>query len=115
MKHERGCRKPGESFAQRGLPFRFSAPVLQETREDWLMEECPVGYTLREAPWVYQCLSLLSGADNSSVNELGQMPRFMVEALTLQRVAQARAIDDSRRQGQAQSDAAYGAAVRSGQ
>lgn len=46
-----------------------------------MVRECPVGYLLREAPYIYEVMSYLSLGENLSPLELGKMPRYFAQML----------------------------------
>jgi hypothetical protein len=60
--------------------WRFTSPLLQ-LPEDELLTECPVGYVLREAPYIYDVLDYLCLGENLSPLELGKMPRYFAQML----------------------------------
>jgi hypothetical protein len=110
LKSKRGCRKPGESFPP-GDVFRYASPALQD---EPMLRECPTGYILREAPWVYPLISLcVAAAENSSHTEISASPRFFQQALQAYRSEAAR-IDALNRDPGLSGDAAYGAGVLRG-
>jgi hypothetical protein len=112
LQNERGCRKPGTDLKMTGSPFRFTSPALQG-KGDAIMYECPVGYTLRESPWVYDAVEMSALAQESTgAAELATMPRFFRYAFRVYSSERNRLRELEQSRQKSKGDAAYGARLR---
>jgi hypothetical protein len=82
---------------------RFTSPYLSE---DPPMNECPVGYVLREAPWIYDLCDSLSLIENATPEEFGRMTPYARAAARLYRSEQVRLTDLAMAEKRQQSDRA---------
>lgn len=111
-----GCHKPGFAVPLQGNAFRFDSPALQPPpgSKDHglsLLKECPVGFTLREGPWVYTMIEAAAGADNLSPAERERMSPAFHAAARVYRSELARLTERRTARARAKRDAAYGANV----
>ncbi len=73
LQRMRGCKKPGYDFPRQLGPVRITSPMFVG---DAPLEECPVGYLLREAPHTYDVLDAVSLIGNASPNEYAALPLY---------------------------------------
>ncbi len=95
------------NLEQKGLPFVFSAPVLQAVESDRVLKECPTGFMMREAPWVFDAIDRAACYEQMGPTEFGRLSQFMQHAIRIYSSERARLIDLKARQEQARSDAKY--------
>jgi len=107
---------PGKNYEQTGTPFRFESPVLfRDARfpKDGL-RECPTGFLLREAPWVWEVLELTNTFERVGPFEWMRVPLFLKVAgrvVATERARQREVAEETRRT-QAQSKAGIAARSR---
>lgn len=96
---------------QGGAPFAFTSPMLQGD-DDRVLRECPTGYLLREAPFIYDLLDALSVSENARPGDV--LPRYYIQAARLKgaELDRIREIKNDRTRGT--NDSAYGAKVLQG-
>ena len=118
LQKRRGCQKPGFSIPLGGPPFRFDSPALQpppgSKQRGFVLYECPTGYTIREAFWVYSMIEAAARDENLSPAERERMSPLYHSAVRVFNAERERARQKRARQYLAARDAAPGAAVRAG-
>ncbi len=116
LQKQRGCQKPGFNLPLQGNAFRFDSPALQPAPGSKspglsLLTECPTGFVLREAPWLYSMIEAAARDENLSPADRERMaPAYHVAARVYRSEVQRlneRRIDKAR----AKRDAEYGAGV----
>lgn len=111
MKQQRGCKKPGEDYTLTGRAIAFTSLMLQGDG-DRVLNECPVGRVLREAPHTYDLINHIGLAENAGPTEAEQMSRLWSDAGRLYSSEKRRIDDIERARDKTKGDAAYGARVR---
>lgn len=115
---KRGCNRPGgpalhlDRYGEPRAVYRSTSPTLHDTPDDKLYE-CPVGYLLREAPWVFDIVHVAACCEHAGFDVLRQSAFTQCASrLVLSEVGRHRERRMAHRQ--AKSDAGYGAAVLRG-
>ncbi len=77
--------------------FPLTSPMLHE-RGDNILRECPTGYVLREAPWVYRAIAASGHVENGAVDPY-KLSSWAREAMTVvgSERTRLRAIEDENR------------------
>lgn len=92
----------------------YTSPALQPTKDHPelnMLRECPVGLILRDAPYLYDVISIASAAENVGPTEYARLPRYMQRAMTVVSAERSRLRELRDKQRQAERDAKYGARV----
>lgn len=105
---------------QQGSPYRFTSPALQgksKDHDDSIMYECPVGYILREAPFVYDLLDAAVVTEHAGLDFLSSS-RYLQHAVRLISSEKSRTSELRRSQSKQRSrgsrDSSYAAKVLRG-
>ena len=115
LRRELGCRKPGyedRGYVRKRAPVTFTSPLLVSDPKLRVMTECPVGYLLREAPWVHDALEASSLVENCTPREFALLPAFIREVARIRASELARFREAKREQERAKRDSQLGKDVR---
>jgi len=116
LQRQRGCRKPGFDMPRGTQAFRFDSPVLQppigsKSPGLSILYECPTGYILREAAWLYGMIEAAARDENLSPADRERMSLAYHDAARLYRSEMSRLRERRESKARARRDAEYGARV----
>jgi hypothetical protein len=84
--------------------WRFSSPWLERHDKDALvLRECPVGYTLREHPWLYEAISYATHIENGAMDPT-RCSAYLSSAVRVIMSERSRLRDERERKRQAEQD-----------
>jgi len=89
--------------------FQLSSPMLRE-RGDTVLRECPTGYVLRNAPYVYRAINAQNHAEAGALNPM-DLSCWARDAMSVVASERARLMDAEREHKRQQADAAHANAV----
>ena len=94
IKRRLGCgRDPNNRYELKGPPYNWTSPALADEKP---MLECPTGYILREARWVFDVIDAVNRADACGPIEWARMPRFYHHAVRVVNGERQRLRDEDR-------------------
>lgn len=110
LRKKRGCFKPG--YAIKGdTAWRFTSPRLQSEDNKPvpglnLLEECPTGAILREAPYIYDAIAAHNGLESGAFDPTLK-PRYLQECLRVIGAEKSRLWEMKQSQEKSATDAKY--------
>jgi hypothetical protein len=97
MKTQRGCGKEGE------MAFRFTSPALNK-EGPFILRECPLGYVLRAAPYLFDAISAQSLLESGAFDLL-RSPMWLQRICRVIGSEKARLFDAKQKDQQTKRDA----------
>jgi len=108
LQRRRGCRKGSNNHGGDEVT-KWTSPLLQISCD---LHECPTGYLLREAPWVWDAIEAAGLAENATPTEWARQGRWYQHCVRLVVSERARLVAEKRENERARDHSKTGMRAR---